>query len=231
MARSIQQLIELNLRRVELQSTPPPPPRRERGLDQKPMITISREFGGRGAELGRRIAQKLGFQYHSQELVHEVAKQAKVRKQLVESLDERARDAVEQWVTELFDGESFAPNEYLRNLSKVIGTLGRQGRGVIIGRGAQFILDPRRTLRIRAFAPLEHRVALVAKRRGLGPGEARALVQRVDSERQAFYSQHFDVNVSDSVHYDVLLNTATLGIGACSDVVLRAYRARFAKAR
>ena len=226
MARSVEQLANRNLLRWAA-SIKSPPKRSVARKEQLPMIVMSREFGGRGAEIGRKAAKKLGFKYHSQELVHEVARKAKVRDELVKGLDERARDDIEQWVTELFDGQSFRPNEYLTNLSKVVLTLGRQGKGVIVGRGAHLILDPARTLRVRAIAPLEHRVKWAGERRGLSPGDARALVQRIDAERGAFYRQHFDVDVADPVLYDLLLNTATLPIAACVDIVVRAFRARF----
>lgn len=230
MARSIEQLVNQNLLRWAA-AAKTAPSKKAAKHEQQPMIVMSREFGGRGAEIGRKVARKLGFDYHSQELVHEVARQAKVRKALVESLDERSRDTVEQWVAELFDGQAFLPGEYLKNLSKVVLTLGKQGRGVIVGRGAHFILDPKRTLRVRAYAPVDHRVKYIGDRRGLSEGEARALVQKIDSERVAFYRQHFDADVADPQHYDLLLNTATLPVAACADIVVRAEQERRAAQR
>jgi cytidylate kinase len=225
MARSVQQLVNQNfLRWMEEQKVSSK--RRQADSHQKPMLVMSREFGGRGAEIGRKVATKLGFQYHSQELVHEIAREARVRRQLVESLDERARDGIEQWVTELLDGESFAPNDYLKNLSKVVGALGRHGKGVIVGRGAHFLLDPRRTLRVRTYAPLEERIGYIAGRRDLTAGEARALVLKIDAERVAFYRQHFNADVANPLHYDLLLNTSSLSIPACVDIVVRAFRAK-----
>ena len=227
MSRSIEQLVDEQFRRwMQDQSKTTQKAAPKKG-EQRPMIVLSREYGGRGAEIGRKVADKLGFQFHAQELVHEVAKRARVRKQLVESLDERAQDRIEQWVSEMMEGGIFAPSDYLRNLTKVIVALGRHGRGVIIGRGAHFILDPTRTLRVRAFAPLETRVLYIAEREELSSVEARSLVLRVDAERIAFYRQHFNVDVADPVHYDLLVNTATLPIDAAADLVVRAFRARF----
>lgn len=227
MVRSIDQLVNEQFQRwMKAQTKSPKKPARDKPK-QQPMIVMSREYGGRGAEIGKLVAEKLGFQFHAQELVHEVAKRARVRQQLVESLDERAQDGIEQWVTEMMEGGVFAPSDYLRNLTRVIVALGRHGKGVIIGRGAHFILDPARTLRVRAVAPLETRVARIAEREEMSSVEARALVLRVDSERMAFYRQHFNVDVSDPVHYDLVLNTATLPIEACAEIVMRAFKARF----
>ncbi|MCK6535919.1 MAG: cytidylate kinase-like family protein [Polyangiaceae bacterium] len=227
MSRTIEQLVNRQfLRWVEQQKTQSKREQPEAD-DQKPMIVVSREYGARGAEVGRLAAERLKFQFHSQELVHEVAKQARVRQQLVASLDERARDDIEQWVSELMDGGTLSPTDYLRNLTKVILSFGRHGKGVIVGRGAQYILDPKRTLRIRAFAPLDARVRRIASRDGLSRGEARAKILRIDSERTAFYRQHFDKDQSDTHDYDLLLNTSTLPVDACVDMVVRAFRARF----
>lgn len=194
---------------------------------QQPMITVSREFGARGAEIGRVVAERLGFRFYAQELVHEIAKQAQVRQQVVESLDERVQDRIEQWVGDMIEGRLFAPSDYLRNLSRVVLTLGRHGKGVVIGRGAQLILDAAHTLRLRAYAPLETRIQHVAEREGVSAAEARAWVLRVDAERIAFYRQHFNADVASPELYDMLLNTGTLPIEACAEVVIAAFRSRF----
>jgi Cytidylate kinase-like family len=228
MTRSIDQLVNQQVLRWMKEERAA----RERGKGpareaQQPMITISREFGARGAEIGQIVAERLHFRFYAQELVHEIAKQAQVRQQVVESLDERVQDRIEQWVGDMIEGRLFAPTDYLRNLSRVVLTLGRHGKGVLIGRGAQLLLDAQRTLRIRAFAPLETRIEHVAKREGLGTAEARAWVLRVDAERIAFYRQHFNADVASPELYDLLLNTGTLSIEACADLVMAAFRARF----
>jgi CMP/dCMP kinase len=228
MARSIEQLVNQQvLRWIEQQR------KEERGgakptrEEQRPMITVSREYGARGAELGQLVAARLGFGYFAQEIVHEIAKEARVRAQVVESVDERLQDRISEWVGELIDGGAFATSDYLRNLSKVVMSLGRVGRGVLIGRGAHLILDPARTLRVRTYAPLDVRIPRCMQQDHLDEAEARARVLRIDAERMAFYRQHFDVDVADPHLYDLLLNTGTLGMEDCADLVVEAYRTRF----
>src|SRR5580698_7836313 len=138
---------------------------------QQPMVCLSRQYGARGAEMGRMVAEQLGFRFYSQELIHDVAQEAQVRDQLVESLDERVQDRISEWVSSLIKRGVFAPSDYLRNLSKVVLTLGRHGKGVIVGRGAHFLLDPQATLRVRVTAPLEMRVARISARDALSADE------------------------------------------------------------
>ena len=194
---------------------------------QQPMVCISRQYGARGAEMGRMAAQQLGFRFYSQELIHDVAQEAHVREQLVESLDERVQDNISAWVSGLIKRGVFAPSDYLRNLSRVVLTLGRHGRGVIVGRGAHFLLDPQATLRVRVISPLETRVARIAVRDDLAEGEARAKILRIDGERLAFNKQHYGADLADSTHYDLVVNVGTLGIEHAADLTIRAFRARF----
>ena len=196
---------------------------------QQPMVCLSRQYGARGAEMGRMVAEQLGFRFYSQELIHDVAQEGQVRDQLVESLDERVQDSISAWVSGLIKRGAFAPSDYLRNLSKVVLTLGRHGKGVIVGRGAHFLLDPQVTLRVRVLAPLETRVARIAARDGLAEDEARAKILRIDGERVAFNKQHYGADISDPSHYDLVVNAGTLGIEGAADLTVRAFRTRFSQ--
>jgi cytidylate kinase len=194
---------------------------------QQPTICISRQYGARGAAMGRLVAERLGFRFYSQELIHDIAQEGRVRQQVVESLDERVQDGISEWVAGLIKRGVFASSDYLRNLSKVVLTLARHGKGVIVGRGAHFILDPKSTLRVRVIAPLELRVTRVAERDGLSQEMARAKVLRIDGERTAFNKQHYGVDIADPAHYDLVINAGTLGLEGAADEAIRAFQIRF----
>src|SRR5262245_28701086 len=197
------------------------------GSVQRPTICISRQYGARGAAMGRLVAEQLGFRFYSDELIHEISEQAHVRQQVVESLDERVQDGIAEWVSGLIKRGVFAPSDYLRNLSDVVLTLGRHGKGVIIGRGAHFLLDTKTTLRVRVIAPLEARVARIVQRDGLSEADARAKVLRIDGERVAFNRQHYNADIGDPDHYDLVVNAGTLGVEGAAAQTMGAFRLRF----
>jgi len=234
MSRSIEQLVDQQVLRwlAESKIAENTPFRsvlgeRDAGEGQRPIICISRECGSLGGRIGRLVAERLGFSFYAQELVDEIAKQAHVRRKVVESLDERRRKGVSRWIDELVHVGRFTPSDYMRNLSEVVLTLGRHGKSVIVGRGAFLILHPQRTLRVRCHAPLEKRIVLTAKIRGLTEADARAMVFRIDSERLDFYRENFSVDVRDPEHFDLFLNTDTTPEGDCVDAIVEAFRARF----
>jgi cytidylate kinase len=235
MSRSIEQLVDQQVLKwmaerqiADRASWRPGPIENGVGEQHRPIICISRECGALGAHVGRIVAERLGFTFYAQELIDEIAKQAHVRRKVVESLDERRRKRVSRWIDELVRIGRFTPSDYMRNLSEVVLTIGRHGGSVIIGRGAFFLLDARHTLRVRCHAPLEWRIAQLARRRGLGEAEAREMVLRIDSERVDFYRENFNVDVREPWHFDLLLNMAASSESECVNRILETYDARFA---
>ena len=231
MSRGIEQLVERQvLRWLEEQRVSLRPPEPSTTEVLRPVICVSRQFGALGGEVGRQVAERLGFSFYGQELVDEIAKQAHVRRKVVESLDERVQTGIRQWVDELMVLREFAQSDYLRNLSQVVLTLGRHGRSVVIGRGAHLILDPASTLRVRCYAPTDWRIGQVAERHNLSRSNAHELLLRVDAERAAFYRAHFNADVSDPEHFDLLLNVSKTSLETCAEIVVGAFEARFASA-
>ncbi len=194
---------------------------------QRSMITISRQYGAYGGEMGRFVADALKIDFHAQELVHQIAAHSQVRRQVVEALDERTRGNLRLWVDELITVRKFETSDYLRALTETVTAISRHSRGVIVGRGAHLILEPARTLRVRAIAPVEARVEYVAQREGMSVMEAQMKVKRVDAERAEFYQRYFSSDITDPMGFDLVINTGTLSLGAAAQVVSEAYRQRF----
>src|SRR5215813_14012504 len=172
----------------------------------RPTVCVSRQYGARGAAMARLVSERLGFRFYSDELINDIADKAHVREQVVRSLDERVQDGIAEWVAGLIKRGVFAPSDYLRNLSNVVLTLARHGRGVIIGRGAHSLLEGKTTLRVRVIAPLEMRVARIVQRDGLSEADARAKVLRIVGERGAFNRQHYNADTGDPDHYVLVVN-------------------------
>ena len=83
--------------------------------------------------------ENLGLDLFHQEILHEMAKNAKLSTKLVESTDEKAFSVLQDWIAILIDRNHLWPNQYLKHLMNVIGTIGKHGNAVLVGRGANFI--------------------------------------------------------------------------------------------
>jgi cytidylate kinase len=230
MARNLEVIVEEQVQRWnELRREQDRPRERTGKAEAPPCVTISPEMGSLGLTVARRVSELLGFQVYERELVELIAQTARVRQYLVESVDQHVQSAIENWVGRQLGTAFFAESDYVKNLSKVLLILAHHGKSVIVGRGAQFVLEPGRTLRLRIVAPVELRVQRIAEREKIDLRAARAKVLRLDADRNAFVRKHFDRDLGDPNNYDLVLNTERLDVEACADLVLAAYQNRFGR--
>ncbi len=202
------------------------PPSGLRRVAARPIITVSREAASGGTDLGRVLANRLGHSFWDQELVHEIARLAKVPEHLVASLDENRRSVIEQFVSGLIDARA-TDDDYVSQLHRVVNGLVARGSAVVVGRGAQFIVRPELSLRVRVVAPLAQRVAYVMEREHLTEARAEARVREVEEMRRSFVRRTFGVDVTDASHYDVVINLGTVRIDQAVEVLCAAYEAKF----
>jgi cytidylate kinase len=185
-------------------------------------LIISREKGAGGNALARLVGKRLGWQAFDNEIVDEIAQKAHIRRQLIESLDERARTTIRDEIARMLHLEPMETQTYLASLHEVLLTLGHQGDVIIIGHGAQYILPRRFGLRVRLVAPLEERVRRIAGRENLGPEAAQQEAERTDRERAQFARRDFGRDLTDPLSYDLIINTAEVAIEAVAEVVMTA---------
>ena len=220
-SRSLDDLVERQVRLWEAERrvhTPPP-----RG----PCIALSRQPGAGAAEVGRRVAELIGYGFFGIEIVDQIARELGVQHRLVAGLDERVSTGIDRYVADAFRTRPFTETDYLRAVVRTIATLGERGRAVILGRGAPHILPPTRALRVLGVAPRAERAARLARDEGLTAREAEEVVAQRDAERLSFLRHDFGVDADDPTLYDLVVNTATLGIEASAALVIDALHKRF----
>jgi cytidylate kinase len=83
-----------------------------------------------------------------------------------------------------------------------------------MGRGANFMLPPKGTFRVRIIAHLDLRIQNVAGHFGVTAEKARRRVLRTESDRRAFVRKYFHGDIADPSNYDLVINTGTLSIEA-----------------
>jgi cytidylate kinase len=183
------------------------------------IVTLSREAGSGGRIVASRLAQKLDIDIFRQEVIHEVARSADISEKVLETLDERGLSTLEDWISSLVMDRHLWPDEYLQHLMKVIGTIGRHGRAVIVGRGANFILPAEKRFAVRIVAPQAWRINNVAREFDISRDEAKRRVLRADSDRRAFIRKYFNADIADPNNYDLVINTATLSLDDSVNVI------------
>ena len=195
--------------------------------EEWPVVTISCEFGAHGVVLGRAMAERLGFSYWDRGIVSEIARLLHMGEGTVVAFDERTRTAIEDLLA------AFAPNlgatsaDYVADVRSIIDAIAGRGSAVIVGREAQYLVDPRRALRVRLATPLDLRVREIEAESRISVEAAKRLIVAGERERAAFVRRAVGQNVADPVHYDLVVNTDTYSGERAEAVVLMAYLAKF----
>ena len=187
-----------------------------------PFLVVSREKGAGGNAVAQLVGKRLGWPVFDNEIVDEIAKKAHIRRQLIESLDERKQATIQEMIGQLLNLQEIGTSDYLAYLKQVVLTLGHQGNVVIVGHAARFILPGQFGLSVRMVAPIEVRTRRIADKARLSLKAARAEVERIDREREKSVRRHFGHDVTDPLSHDLIINTAALSLEEAAEVVITA---------
>ena len=212
--KSIPQIVEEQVQRWQIQ-------RKEKTEETAiaPVVTVSREPGSGGRIVAQSLSTRLGFEVFHQEVLHEMAERAEVSKQLLATLDERGLSILEDWISSLVYDRHLWPDQYLQHLMNVVGTIGKHGRAVVVGRGANFILPPEQRFRVRITASQKLRIENVARNFDLSQADAKRRVIKTESNRKAFIRKYFNADIADPTNYDIVINTDTLTVDNAVDII------------
>ncbi|MDD4997863.1 MAG: cytidylate kinase-like family protein [Syntrophales bacterium] len=192
----------------------------QRGMEQKkagsnrhiPCITVSRDPGSGGALVARQLAKDLEMDLIGVQIIKQVAERADVSEKVIQSLDNKGVRLLDSWMDSLFQTRHISPDEYLYHLSKVVGTIGKQGNAIIMGRGGQFLLPPEENFRVRITALRETQIRNIMQSKKFDQTTAESYVSKTAADRDAFHRKYFTADWKDAVHYDLIINTSYLGI-------------------
>jgi cytidylate kinase len=196
---------------------------------KKPLILISRQRGAGGLAVAERLSEKIGWPYYDKNIIKEIADTVGADEKQLAFLDEKDRNIFYEFLNVFRREPEVSHDEYVEHLRRFIRTLGDVGGSIIVGRGADFILSPQEALRVRLVAETELRAHFAAQKYGLQETEAFKHLDKGDQERRKFIKRHFDKDIDDPVHYDLVINTSYIDLDGAMDLIIVAYQRRFSE--
>jgi cytidylate kinase len=193
----------------------------------KPFITIAREPGSGGVPIAQAIAKKLGFICLDEQVVDEIAKSTRLRKDLIKAVDEKHRSHVEDVVQSLLNTDYVDDIKYVTELTKVLVTYALRGKVVVVGRGANFLTPFSKGLHVNITAPYEVRVQRAMEHEGIKRKKAEEVIAKVEKERKEFVKQYFRKDPTKINSYDMTLNTTHFSVDQARDVIIDALWRKF----
>ena len=179
-------------------------------LEGGPWITVSKQLGSGGIELAGRLAGELEWQVFDREILTTIAEHTHTQETVLKYLDERAIGPINDYLASELEPGVPGRVPFVQEMIRVIWGLAKQGSAIIIGRGANWFLDSRFGLRLRVVAPLDGRVARMARQEGIDGDAAERKVRENDRQQEGFIRKTYGAEINDPTGYDLVLNLGAL---------------------
>lgn len=182
-----------------------------------PIITIAREHGTAGKQIGALVAQRLGIPFYYKEMTALAAQESGLDKGFISGLNEDSPNVL----YDLYLSTNVVQRAVIAQ-EEVIRAIADNGSCVIVGRAADYVLrEYDNVLRVFIYAPKEYRVAKVMEMYGDSMEEAVRNVRHSDIARSGYYRNISGQNWGDPHNYHLCLD-ASVGADACVDLICKA---------
>ena len=176
------------------------------------LIVISREMGSGGNQLGRLIADRLGYRFADRELLLAAVKRY--------GIDEDRLLQVEEGKPTFWERFARDRDRYIAFLHAVIFTFAAEDDAVIAGRAAPFFFEGvEHALRVRVTAPLAVRAARLSEEAKISREAAEERIARYDRDSAARLEQVLGVQCNEPICYDIVINTERGGVEGCAAMI------------
>ena len=193
------------------------------------IITIGREYGSGGSDIGKALAEKLGIPFYDKEILSLAAQESGICEELFENHDERP---VPSYLFSLVKGvgDVTQPNlsgdmplnhRIFMAQFKAISQVAAQGACVIVGRCADYVLkDQPNMISMFLYADVASRIERTMHKQSIVRAEAKDLVHRRDKQRQGYYNFFADGNWGHRSNYHLMFNTTGFTAESAADAII-----------
>jgi len=195
---------------------------------KKVIITIGREFGSGGREIGLKLAEKLNIPFYDKELIVHTAEKSNLEQSIIEHYDEKhafpafsSSNIFDIYQMPMSDRVYIAQAEVIREIAK-------KGSCIIVGRCADFILDDEPDcFKIFIHAPMHEKIE---RKRSVLPGksdsEIESHIRKIDKKRARYYTYYTDRTWGMSLTYNLSIDSSVLGIDGTVELISQAVMMR-----
>ena len=204
-------------------------------MAKKVIITIARQYGSGGREIGKKIAAELGIPLYDRELITDAASKGNLDTEVIKNIDESAANSLLYTLAmgsnvlggAVQFGYKMPLNDKLFILqSDVIKEYAKAGSCVIIGRCADYVLrDEECVFRLFIYGDLDHRQARILERHPeIKPTQVVDVINKTDKRRASYYNFYTGNRWGKFDNYDMLINSSTLGIDSSVQLICASIR-------
>lgn len=194
------------------------------------IITIGREYGSGGREIGKALAEKLGISFYDKQIISLTAEKSGLSPEFITNNEQRVRSGFMQNLAASAAYQSgFFSSQYLPlsetifiSQAQVIRDIAAKERAVIVGRCADYVLSGRKnTVNVFIHAPIEDRVRRIMALYQLSEADAMKAIATSDKERGNHYFRYTDMKWGKAQNYDICVNSALMGVEKTAEMLAK----------
>ena len=199
-------------------------------MDDRTVITIGREFGSGGHEIGSKLAERLGIKCYDKELLELAAKQSGLCGGLIASLDEAptnsflyslVMDTYSLGYTSSYVDMPINHKVFLAQFD-AIKKLAERESCIIVGRCADYALEDNPfAISVWIKASMENRIKRIKRLYELNDAKAADLIQKTDKRRASYYNYYSSKKWGEAKSYDLCVDSGELGIDGSIELILK----------
>ncbi|MCI9519052.1 MAG: cytidylate kinase-like family protein [Clostridia bacterium] len=184
------------------------------------VITLSRQFGSGGAEIGKKLAEELEIPFYDKHVIEQAAEKSGIAKEHFEKADERRTNSFLFSLVSAHYGGTATPvrlddiitdDKLFIYTAETVKEMAKRPC-LIVGRCADDILRDEDILRVFVYADLPERVKRICELYDLSEKAATTLIKKTDKRRANYYNFYTSRNWGEAANYDICINSARLGV-------------------
>ncbi len=193
------------------------------------IITIGRQYGSAGREIGYKVADELGIKLYDKEMLDRAAKESGICQELFETHDEKPTNSflyslvMDTYSLEYTSGSyTDMPINHKVFLAQfdAIKKIADEGPCILVGRCADYALEEyENVVRLFIYADLDVRISRIARIYDLTDAKAKDLILKTDKKRSSYYNYYSNKKWGAADSYDFCLNSSKLGIQGTADAI------------
>ena len=199
--------------------------------EKKTIITIGRQYGSGGHEIGATIAHDLGIKLYDKDMLKRAAKESGFCEELFEAHDEKPTSSflyslIMDTYSMGYSSGAYAdmPINHKIFLAQfdTIKKIAAEESCVMVGRCADYALEGYdNVINVFIYADLEQRIRRVARIYDLTDAKAKEIIIKTDKKRASSYNYYTNKTWGDAKSYDLCLNSGTVGVEECARIITK----------
>lgn len=196
------------------------------------IVTIGREFGSGGRQIGEGLAKALGIPYYDKEILRKASESSGICDSVMENYDEKPTSSFLYSLVMDPYATGFVGNNFQIPLNQkvfmasfdAIKEIAEEGPCVIVGRCADYALaDNDNVLSVFIQAPIENRIKHIMDRMNMDKAKAEMMINKTDKQRASYYNYYTTKKWGERSGYHMTIDSSLLGIEGTIELLKNIY--------